>query len=97
MVSISEDELSKMVCLYQPEDDKDEDDKFPDGELDFKLAKTGEGIQLLHDCAVREAVTYGVCDLVDKVIQKMQLPTTDRRIQMYSFFKKRLCDKFELT
>jgi hypothetical protein len=57
------------------------------------LAKTGDGIQLFHDGAIREAVTYVVCDLVDKVVQKMQHHTNDSRIQMYNFFKEGLADK----
>jgi hypothetical protein len=48
-------------------------DKFANGELDTILAEIGDDIQLLRDCAVREAVTYVVCDLVDKVVQKFNL------------------------
>ncbi len=88
MVSIPDDDLFETVCSYQSEDDEDEDEEFVDGEFDNILAKTGDGIQLLSNCAVREAVTYVVCDLVDKAVQKIQPHTNDRRIQMYDFFKK---------
>jgi hypothetical protein len=42
---------------------------------------------------VREAVTYVVSDLVDKVVQQSQPPANERRVQMYDFFSKRLADK----
>jgi hypothetical protein len=92
MVSVAQDETA---CLHQSEDDEDEDadDEFADQEFDNILAEAGEDIQLLHDCAVREAVTYVVCDLVDKVVQQIEPPTNERRIQMYDFFKERLADK----
>jgi hypothetical protein len=91
MALIAEDET---VCLYyQSEDYEDEDDEFADEEFDKILAEAGDDIQLLHDCAVREAVTYVVCDLVDKVVQQIQPPTNERRIQMYAFFAKQLADK----
>jgi hypothetical protein len=75
------------------EDDEDEDDEFADEEFDKILAEAGDDNQLLRDCAVREAVTYVVCDLVDKVVEKIQPPNNERRIQMFDFFARRLADK----
>jgi hypothetical protein len=42
---------------------------------------------------VREAVTYKVCNFVDKAVQQIQAPSNDSRIQLYDFFKKQLADK----
>ncbi len=76
------------------EDDEDEDDEFADEEFDKILAEAGDDNQLLRDCEVREeAVTYVVCDLVDKVVKKIQPPNNERRIQLFDFFAKRLADE----
>jgi hypothetical protein len=75
------------------EDDEDEDDEFADEELDKILAEAGDDIQLLRDCAVREAVTYVVAGMVDKVIEQVHPPSNERRILMFDFFAKRLADK----
>jgi hypothetical protein len=58
------------------------------------VAEAGDNLQILRDCAVRKAVTYVVCDLVDKVIQQSQPPANERCIQMYDLFPKQLADKY---
>jgi hypothetical protein len=89
-----------MVSIALDDDDipssdasEEETDEFADEEFDKLVAEAGDDRHILGDCAVREAVTYVVCDLVDKVVQRSQPTAEERRIQIYDFFTKRLADK----
>jgi hypothetical protein len=73
----------------EDKEEDDKEDKFADAEVQMLMAQAGNNA-LLPDCAVREVVAHTIFDLVDEAVQGIEPPAKEKRVEMHSFFTKRL-------